>query len=130
MQMQSAYSATINPVTEVVTPLTAQRDVPAERRRTRHGDRVLLLGHQRHHRRPAHHQRRRASPQLRDVRGSTVAGDAVFSPAGTEIAYVTVPSSEDTCGATWNATLRILNLATGAAVIADARRVLAGGVGR
>ena len=37
MQMQSAYSATINPVTEVVTPLTGQLVVPAERRRARHG---------------------------------------------------------------------------------------------
>ena len=67
MQMQSAYSATINPVTEVVTPLTASWIVPAQRRRARHADRVLRLGLQRQHHRPAHHQRRRASPQLRDV---------------------------------------------------------------
>jgi len=48
--------------------------------------------------------------------GANVGGDAVFSPAGTELAYVTIPAAEDTCGATWNATLRVLNLATGAAV--------------
>ncbi len=48
--------------------------------------------------------------------GANVGGDAVFNPAGTELAYVTVPSAEAVCQATWNATLRVLNLATGAAV--------------
>ena len=67
MQMQSAYSATINPVSEVVTPLTASGSCPLSAVGARHADRVLRRGLQRQHRRPAHHQRRRASPQLRDV---------------------------------------------------------------
>ena len=48
--------------------------------------------------------------------GANSAGDAVFSPTGTSLAYVTVPSSEDGCGAAWTATLRVLNLASGKAV--------------
>ncbi|MGA8521781.1 MAG: hypothetical protein WB807_01845 [Candidatus Dormiibacterota bacterium] len=115
MQMQSAYSATINPVTEVVTPLTGSWTCPlsavgpgmqtacfsSDTNGNTVGLRITSGGVLRHN---------------FPMSGVNVGGDAVFSPAGTELAYVTVPSSEATCGATWNATLRILNLATGAAV--------------
>ncbi len=67
MQMQSAYSASINPVTQVVTPLTASWTCPLSAVGPGMADRVLRLGQQRQHHRPAHHQRRRASPHLRDV---------------------------------------------------------------
>ncbi len=113
MQMQSAYSATINPVTEVVTPLTASWSCPLSAvgpgmetacfsgATTTTSLRVTSGGVLRH---------------TFAMSGANVAGDAVFSPGGTELAYVTIPASEDTCGATWNATLRVLNLANGAAV--------------
>ena len=115
MQMQSAYSATINPVTEVVTPLTDSASCPlsavgpgmetacflAGTSGTTTSLRITSGGVVRH---------------SFAMSGANVGGDAVFSPAGTELAYVTIPAAEDTCGATWNATLRVLNLATGAAV--------------
>jgi hypothetical protein len=113
MQMQSAYSATINPVTEVVTPLTASNSCPLSAvgpatetacfsgTSTTIGLVITSGGVVRHN---------------FAMSGANVGGDAVFSPAGTELAYVTIPASEDSCGATWNATLRVMNLATGAAV--------------
>ncbi|MFI5287570.1 MAG: hypothetical protein ACHQ4F_14800 [Candidatus Dormibacteria bacterium] len=113
MQMQSAFSASINPVTGVVTTLTASASCPLSAvgtgmetacfagTTTTTSLRVSIAGVLRH---------------SFTMSGTTVAGDAVFSPAGTELAYVTIPAAEDTCGATWNATLRVLNLATGAAV--------------
>jgi hypothetical protein len=115
MQMQSAYSATINPVTEVVTPLTGSWSCPlsavgpgmetacfaSDTNGNTTGLRITSGGVLRHN---------------FAMSGANVGGDAVFNPAGTDLAYVTVPSAEATCGATWNATLRVLNLATGAAV--------------
>ncbi len=115
MQMQSADSATINPVTEVVTPLTDNGSCPLSAvgpgmetacflsgtTGTTTGLRITSGGVLRHN---------------FAMSGANVGGDAVFSPAGTELAYVTIPAAEDSCGATWNATLRVLNLATGAAV--------------
>jgi hypothetical protein len=115
MQMQSAYSATINPVTEVVTPLTNNGSCPLSAvgpgmetacflsgtTGTTTGLRITSGGVLRH---------------TFAMSGANVGGDAVFSPAGTELAYVTIPAAEDDCGATWNATLRVLNLVTGAAV--------------
>ena len=47
--------------------------------------------------------------------GANLAGDAVFSPAGTQLAYVTIPNAQTDCGAPWTATLRVLTLASGAA---------------
>lgn len=47
--------------------------------------------------------------------GANTAGDAVFSPSGTQLAYVTIPNADNNCGAPWTATLRVLNLASGAA---------------
>lgn len=113
MQMQSAYSANINPVTEVVTPLTSDASCPLSAvgpgmetacfagTTTTTGLRVASGGVARNN---------------YAMSGSNVGGDAVFSPAGTSLAYVTIPAAEDACGATWNATLRVLNLATGKAV--------------
>ena len=47
--------------------------------------------------------------------GTTVAGDAVFAPGGNELAYITIPLSEDDCGATITPTLRVLDTSTGSA---------------
>jgi hypothetical protein len=113
MQMQSAYSASINPVTEVVTALTADPSCPLSAvgpgmatacftgTTSTTGLRVSSGGVVRHN---------------FAMSGANVAGDAVFSPAGTAVAYVTIPASEDTCGGQWTSTLRVLNLATGTAV--------------
>ena len=116
MQMQSAYSASINPVSDVVTPLTASDSCPLSAvgpgmetacfagtagTTGTTGLRVSSGGVVRH---------------TFAMSGANVGGDAVFSPTGTELAYITIPSAEDSCGATWNATLRVLNLASGAAV--------------
>ncbi len=35
---------------------------------------------------------------------------------GTSLAYITIPAAQDSCGVTWTATLRVLDLATGHAV--------------
>ena len=113
MQMQSAYSASINPVTEVVTPLTADQSCPLSAvgpgmetacfagDLTTTGLRVASGG---------------VTRDNFSMSGANVAGDAVFSPAGTSLAYITIPAAQDSCGATWTATLRVLNLATGHAV--------------
>ena len=45
--------------------------------------------------------------------GKNVAGDALFSADGSQLAYVTIPVAERPCGATINATLRVMNIATG-----------------
>ena len=112
MQMQSAYSAMINPVTEVVSPLTASASCPLSAvgpgmetacfsgTTTTTGLHVSSGG---------------VARSSFAMSGANLAGDAVFSPAGTSVAYVTIPASENTCGATWNATLRVLNLASGTA---------------
>src|SRR5580700_528943 len=95
MQMQSAYSATINPVTEVVTPLTDSASCPlsavgpgmetacflAGTSGTTTALRITSRGVVRH---------------SFAMSGANVGGDAVFSPAGTELAYVTIPAAEDT----------------------------------
>lgn len=116
MQMQSAYSASINPVTEVVTPLTADWSCPLSAvgpgmetacfasdpsDSTTTGLRVTSGGVTRYN---------------FSMSGTNVAGDAVFSPMGTSLAYITIPAAQDSCGVTWTATLRVLDLATGHAV--------------
>ncbi len=115
MQMQSGYAATINPVTEVVTPINEDQSCPlsavgpggldacftGSASGGSSGLRVSVGGAVRH---------------SFAMSGANVAGDAVFSPTGASLAYVTVPTAEDSCGATWTATLRVLNLASGKAV--------------
>src|ERR1017187_8787690 len=113
MQMQSAYSATINQVTEVVTALTADPSCPLSAvgpgtatacftgTTSTTGLRLSSGGVVRHN---------------FAMSGANLAGDAVFSPAATSVAYVTIPASEDTCGGQWTSTLRVLNLATRTAV--------------
>jgi hypothetical protein len=116
MQMQSGYAATINPVTEVVTPINATESCPLSAvgpggqtacfptSTTTGGStslRVSIGSTQRY---------------SFAMSGANLAGDAVFSPTGTSLAYVTVPVSEDSCGGAYTATLRVLNLASGKAV--------------
>ncbi len=113
MQMQSADSAIINPTTEVVTTLTADASCPLSAvspsletvcfAGTTATDAIRIGS-------------RGALVHNFTLSGSNVAGDAVFASGGAELAYITIPESQDTCGATITPTLRILNLSTGAAV--------------
>ncbi len=48
--------------------------------------------------------------------GANLAGMRCSPPSATQLAYVTIPVSENTCGATLTPTLRVLNIATGSAV--------------
>jgi hypothetical protein len=114
MQMQSAYSAIINPSSGTVTTLTADAACPLST--VGSGLETVCFA---------------AGPTATDairiasggttihtysLSGATLAGDAVFAPGGNALAYVTIPVSENTCGATLTPTLRVLNIATGSAV--------------
>ena len=113
MQMQSADSAVINPATDVVTTLTADSLCPLSAvspsletvcfAGTTATDAIRIGS-------------RGALVHNFTLSGSNVAGDAVFASGSAELAYITIPESQDTCGATITPTLRILNLSTGAAV--------------
>jgi len=116
MQMQSADSAVIDPASEAVTTLTSDATCPLSAvsssmetvcfAGTSATDAIRIASH---------------GTVTHDftLSGSTVAGDAVFAPGGAQLAYVTIPVAEDTCGATVTPTLRILNLGTGAASARD-----------
>jgi hypothetical protein len=116
MQMQSADSGIINPTTEVVTALTADDFCPlstvgpaaetacfatSATSEATEGIRIESHGVVTH---------------TYNLSGTSVAGDAVFAPSGSALAYLTIPLGEDSCGATITPTLRILNLTTGSAI--------------
>jgi hypothetical protein len=110
MQMQSQHSAFIDPTTQVVTELTSDGNCPLSAvgpgmatacfigSSSTTGLRLSSGGVVRHQ---------------YTMSGANAAGDAVYSPAGSSLAYITIPNAENTCGATWNATLHVLNLASG-----------------
>jgi hypothetical protein len=113
MQMQSAYSAIIDPVSEGVTTVTADTSCPlsdigpAMESVCFAGDngttaiRIASDGTVVH---------------TYLLSGKNLAGDALFSADASQLAYLTIPVAEDTCGATVNATLRIMNIASGTTV--------------
>jgi hypothetical protein len=116
MQMQSADSAIINPSTEVVTALTDDDFCPL----SNVGPAAETVCF-------ASSQNTGATTGIRvgsrgvvthnySLSGTSVAGDAVFAPTGSALAYITIPLSEDSCGATITPTLRVLNLTTGGAI--------------
>ena len=113
MQMQSAYSAIIDPVSEGETTVTADTSCP-----------LSDVG-------PALESVCFAGTSATDairissagtvthtyaLSGKNFAGDALFSADGNQLAYVTIPVAEEQCGATITTTLRVLNVATGTAV--------------
>jgi hypothetical protein len=112
MQMQSAYSAIIDPVSDGETTITADTSCPLsdlgpamesvcfDGTSATDAIRIASAGTVTH---------------TYTLSGKNLAGDALFSADGAELAYVTIPVAEDTCGATVTATLRILDIATGAA---------------
>ncbi len=113
MQMQSAYSGLINPVTEAVTTLTASNSCPL----STVGSGFETVCFDGTSTTKAIHIA--SGPTLIHnftLSGSTVAGDAVFSPDGGSLAYVTIPVAQDSCDDAVTPTLRILNFATGKAI--------------
>jgi hypothetical protein len=118
MQMQSAFSATINPATKTVTTLTADTACPlsnvgsgleavcfASNNTTGGTDAIRIMTGGVKHSYP--------------MSGANVAGDAVFSPTGGTVAYETIPISQDSCGAPLTPTLHVLTVANGAAIRAN-----------
>jgi len=118
MQMQSAFSATINPATEVVTTLTADTACPLSNvgsglqsvcfasNTTGGTDAIRLMSGGVRHTYP--------------MSGANVAGNAVFSPTAATVAYETIPISQDSCGVALTPTLHVLTFANGAAISANA----------
>ena len=115
MQMQSANSGIINPTTEVVTALTGDDFCPLSNvgpaaetvcfatSATSEATKAIRIGS------------RGVVTHTYNLSGASVAGDAVFAPSGTALAYITIPVSQDNCGATITPTLRILTVTTGSA---------------
>jgi hypothetical protein len=112
LQMQSAYSAIIDPVSGGETTMTASSSCP-----------LSDLG-------PAlesvcfEQNSGGATDEMRIATAGTVthtytlsgknaAGDAMFNDDGSQIAYVTIPVTEDQCGETITGTLRVMDLASG-----------------
>jgi hypothetical protein len=113
MQMQSAYSAIIDPVSGGETTVTASTSCP-----------LSDIG-------PALESVCFDGPYATDairissggtvihnyaLSGKNFAGDALFSDDASRLAYVTIPVAEDQCGVTITATLRVMNIATGSVV--------------
>jgi hypothetical protein len=117
MQMQSAFSATINPATKTVRTLTADTACPLSNvgsgleavcfasNTTGGTDAIRIVTGGVTHTYP--------------MSGANVAGNAVFSPTAGTVAYETIPISQDTCGATLTPTLHVLTVANGAAISAN-----------
>jgi hypothetical protein len=112
MQMQSAFSALIDPTSGDVTTLTADTSCPLSSigpgletvcfagTTATTAVEIASAGRITH---------------TYSLSGANLAGDAVFAATGNLLAYATIPASEDTCGATLTPILRVLNLETGSA---------------
>jgi hypothetical protein len=113
MQMQSAYSAVVDPVSDGETTVTSTTSCP-----------LSDLG-------PALESVCFAGTNATDairiasagvvthtyaLSGKNFAGDALFSADSSQLAYVTIPTADDTCGGTITTTLRVMNIATGSTV--------------
>jgi len=114
MQMQSAYSAIVDPATRHVTTLTADNSCPLSNVGPDLETVCFASGSAATD--AIHIGSGGTVTHSYSLSGANVAGDAVFAPSGTSLAYVTIPVGEDTCGATLTPTLRVLNIATGGAV--------------
>jgi hypothetical protein len=116
MQMQSANSGIINPSNAVVTTLTADDLCPLSQ--VGPGTETVCFGN-------AASTAGNTSIRIGSdgvvthtytLSGTSLGGDATFAQNGSALAYITIPVSEDTCGATLTPTLRVLDLASGTAV--------------
>jgi hypothetical protein len=116
MQMQSANSGIINPTTQAVSTLTADASCPLSTVGSA-AETVCFAGSAKTGATVGIRiQSRGVATHSYNLSGTTVAGDAVFAPGGSALAYITIPLSQDNCDATITPTLRFLNLATGSAI--------------
>jgi hypothetical protein len=114
MQMQSAYSASIDPATLRVTTLTADSSCPLSS--VGPGLETVCFASGSTGTSAIHIASGGTLIHSYRLSAANVAGDAVFAPSGKALAYVTIPTSQNTCSTTLTPTLRLLNVATGAAV--------------
>src|SRR3984893_2581349 len=110
MEMQAAYTALIDPVSSGTTELTADGTCPLsgigpyQASACFHGGvtvdelRIATAG---------------TVTARYSMSARNVAGDAKFSPDGSALAYVTVPSASDYCGGDYQTTLHVLSLRDG-----------------
>ncbi len=114
MQMQSAYSAVVDPVSDGETTVTSTSSCPLSDLGPAL-ESVCFAG-----------ANATTSIQIAtagtvthtySLSGKNFAGDALFSSDGSHLAYITLPVSDmQECGQTMTGTLRVMNLATGATV--------------
>jgi hypothetical protein len=113
MQMQSAYSAVVDPVSDGETTVTSTTSCPLSDLGPAL-ESVCFAGTN------ATDAIRIASAGVvthtYDLSGKNFAGDALFSADSSQLAYVTIPTADDTCGGTITTTLRVMNIATGSTV--------------
>jgi hypothetical protein len=117
MQMQSAFSAVINPATETVTTITANPACPLSN--VGSGREAVCFASNTTGGTDAIRIVTGGVTQTYPMSGANVAGNAVFSPTAGTVAYETIPLSQDTCGATLTPTLHVLTIANGAAISAN-----------
>ncbi len=116
MQMQSAYSAIIDPVTLGETTVTASTSCPL----SDIGPDLMSVCFDG----PYETDAIRFSSGGKVIHnyalsGKNFAGDALFSDDASRLAYITIPVTEDQCqgsGGAITATLRVMNIATGSVV--------------
>jgi hypothetical protein len=115
MQMQSAYSAVIDPVSLGETTVTASTSCPLSDIGP-NLEAVCFDG-------PYETDAIRFSSNGTVIHnyalsGKNFAGDALFSDDASRLAYITIPVTEDQCqgGGAITATLRVMNIATGSVV--------------
>ena len=110
MQMQSAYSAVVDPASDGETTVTSDTSCPLSDLGPAL-ESVCFAGTN------ATDAIRIASAGIvthtYELSGKNFAGDALFSGDGSQLAYVTIPVADDQCGATITTTLRVMDVATG-----------------
>jgi hypothetical protein len=113
LQMQSGYSAIIDPVSLGETTVTASTSCPLSDL----GPALESVCFEQNSNTGATDEIRLATAgtttHTYTLSGKNVAGDALFSDDGTQLAYVTIPVADDQCGGAWTPTLRVMDLATG-----------------
>jgi hypothetical protein len=117
MQMQSAFSAIINPATETVTTLTADTACPLSN--VGPGLEAVCFAGNTTGGTIAIRIMNGGAMHTYPMSGANVAGNAGFSPSGGTVAYETIPISQDTCGAALTPTLHVLTVANGTAISAN-----------
>jgi hypothetical protein len=113
LQMQSAYSAIIDPVSGGETTLTASNTCPLSDL----GPALESVCFEQDNNTGATDEMRIATAgtvtHTYTLSDKNAAGDAMFNDDGSQLAYVTIPIADDQCGGTFSGTLRVMDLATG-----------------